>query len=295
MEEEKRLKATHQGILRIGDKDLACAVLEDGTRIISHVDVFKAFDRPARGSRARDKEINLPSFIAAENLKPYIGEEEIETITPIHYKNINGKNVKGYKAEIIPTLCNIYLQARKEEKLNKRQKQLAEISEMMVRSLSKVGIAALIDEATGYQEVRDKEALQKILDKYLAKEFAAWAKKFPDEFYREMFRLKGWAWKGMSVNRPSVVGKYTNDIVYSRLAPEILNELQIKNPKNEKGNRKVKHHQWLTDDIGNPSLSQHLHAVIGFMRATTNWSDFMKLLNRAFPKKNQQLSLLLDD
>jgi len=73
----------------------------------------------------------------------------------------------------------------------------AERSRVFLNIFAKIGIIALIDEATGYQEVRDKNALQEILDKYLRKEYAAWAKRFPDEFYIEMFRLKGWKWKGM--------------------------------------------------------------------------------------------------
>ena len=87
------------------------------------------------------------------------------------------------------------------------------------------------------------------------------------------------------MNRPSVVGKYTNDLVYERLAPELLTELEELNPKTDKGNRKAKHHQWLTEDVGHPALAQHLHAVIGFMRAWARWDQFYRLLQRAFPKK----------
>jgi len=49
-----------------------------------------------------------------------------------------------------------------------------------VRGFARVGIIALVDEATGYQEVRNKLALQAILDAFLRKELAAWAKRFPD-------------------------------------------------------------------------------------------------------------------
>jgi hypothetical protein len=68
----------------------------------------------------------------------------------------------------------------------------------------------------------DRLALQAILDKYLRKEFAAWAKQFPDDFYREIFRLRNWTWRGIKVNRPQVVARYTNDLVYARLAPGVL-------------------------------------------------------------------------
>jgi len=99
----------------------------------------------------------------------------------------------------------------------------------------------------------------------------------------------------MSVNRPSVVGTYTKDVVYERLAPGIVRELEIRNPKDAKGNRPTKHHQWLTEDIGHPALTQHIHAVMGLMRASTSWEQFHRLLVRAFPKKGETAQLIPDD
>lgn len=179
--------------------------------------------------------------------------------------------------------------------LTKQQLPIAKKCEILVRGLAQVGIVALVDEATGYQEVRDRLALQAILDAYLRKELAAWAKRFPDEFYREMFRLRGWPWERLSVSRPSIVGKFTNDLVYERLAPGVLEELQRLNPKDDRGRRKSRHHQWLTEDVGHPALAQHLHAVIGFMRASSTWDQFYRLIQRAFPKKGQTIEMNLGD
>lgn len=148
--------------------------------------------------------------------------------------------------------------------------------------------------ATGYQKVRDRQALQKILDAYLRKELAAWAKRFPNEFYEEMFRLRKWQWNGLSVKRPGFVGKLTNDLVYERLAPSLLAELNRKNPVSEAGHRKSRHHQWLSDDIGIPALAQHIHAAIALMRASDSWSAFYGMINRALPKKSGQLPLLIE-
>jgi hypothetical protein len=104
-----------------------------------------------------------------------------------------------------------------------------------------------------------------------------------------MFRLKQWDINKVKfTNRPGIVGTYTNDIVYERLAPNIVEELKKRNPK-DNGYRKVKHHQFLTDDIGHPALEQHLHTVIAFMRASTSWDGFKRLLQRALPKKNEQM------
>jgi hypothetical protein len=291
----KILKTTHEGQLKILDKILPCAVLEDGTRIISSSAIYLAFDRTPRGSARGGVKTHLrklPSFMDANNLKPYIEQGMQDLAHHIIYIDKNKTNKKGYKAEILTALCDVYLQARKDNKLTYQQKKLAEISEIMLRSLAKVGITALVDEATGYQNVRAKDALQIILDKYLLKEFATWSKKFPDEFYIQMFRLKKWDINNVSFSkRPGVVGKYTNDIVYERLAPEILKELRKRNPKNSSGNRKSKHHQFLTEDIGHPALSQHLHTVIHFMKAAANWEDFRRMIQRALPKKGEQMLL----
>jgi hypothetical protein len=121
---------------------------------------------------------------------------------------------------------------------------------------------------------------------------AAWAKRFPDEFYEHIFRLRGWQWKGRTKNPPQVVAAYTKDIVYARLAPQILEQLEKKNPI-EGGKRRAKHHQWLTDDVGNPALSQHLHAVITLMRVSKTWSQFKLMLDQALPKRGDTLRLPL--
>lgn len=169
---------------------------------------------------------------------------------------------------------------------------VAKRCEILIRGLSRLGIKALVDEATGYQEVRDRFALQAILDQFLRKEFAAWAKCFPDEFYREIFRLRKWTWKGMKVNRPQIVANYTKDLVYARLAPGILRELEVRNPI-QNGHRTAKHHQWLTEDIGHPALGQHLYAVIGLMRIATSWEQFKAMIDKAYPKRGDSLQLPL--
>ena len=146
----------------------------------------------------------------------------------------------GYEATILPDICSAILDARKKEKkLTAAELAVADQCEILTRAFAKVGIIALIDEVTGYQEIRDREALQQILDKFLRKEYAAWAQRFPEEFYREMFRLRNWQWRGMRVNRPSVVAHYTKDLVYQRLAPGILEELERRNPQGERGWRSI--------------------------------------------------------
>jgi hypothetical protein len=292
-EQVNPLKATHVGDLEIGGIRIRCAVLEDGTRVIAREGLLRAIGRT--GNPKKGELFKLPTFLRADNLKRFISQELVSSSTPLMFRPISGGTVSrmsyGYKAEILPLVCNVFLDAREAEELRANQIHIYERCKILLRGFAVVGITALVDEATGYQEVRDRLALQAILDRFLRKELAAWAKTFPDEFYREMFRLKGWHWKQLSTKRPSLVGHYTKDLVYERLAPGLLEELEKLNPKDEKGHRKRKHHQWLTEDVGHPALAQHLYAIIGFMRASTTWEHFYRMVQRAFPKKNTTMLL----
>jgi hypothetical protein len=98
-----------------------------------------------------------------------------------------------------------------------------------------------------------------------------------EEFYKEIFRLRGWNRKGMKVNRPQIVAYYTVDIVYSRLLPHIMEELESRMPRTESGRRKGRLHQLFSDDVGHPALAQHLYAVITLMRVSDDWENFMPI------------------
>lgn len=278
-----------RGSINIGGYILPCAILEGGRRVV--------WQREVVGLLTGNKKGGLGRYLSATNLQPYVPEK---------FKNINfdessivfemdGTKAHGFEAEDIVDICKMYLMARKANALLSSQIHLAHQSEIIILSLAKVGISALIDEATGYQEVRDKQALQSLLDKYLLQEYAVWAKCFPDEFYKEMFRLRGWQYPNPSGGKPGVVGKYTNDLVYERLAPGLLQELQVRNPKTASGYRKAKHHQWMSDDLGMPALSTHLMMLIALMRPCDNWEQFMRMVDISMPKKNAQLPLLAED
>lgn len=285
-------RATHTGELHIGDTKIPCAVLEDGTRVLTQWGFLRAIGRSGRPAAGRGSDVEkVAPFLAVDTLKPYISKELADSTKPMVFRIPRGIKAFGYKAELLPKVCEVYLQARDDKALLASQEKFAKACDALMRGLAHVGIVALVDEATGYEEVRDRQALQAILDKFLRHEFAAWAKRFPDEFYNEIFRLKDWTWEKVGQKRPQVVAKYTKDLVYARLGPGILRELEQRNPRNERGYRKAKHHQWLTADIGHPRLAEHIYGLIGLMRACDTWTEFMKKVNRAYPKKGDQLQL----
>jgi P63C domain len=135
------------------------------------------------------------------------------------------------------------------------------------------------------------------LEKYVTDEAQRWSKTFPDELYQEMCRLKGWKFTSeFLAKKPSVVGHYTNDIVYARLAPGVLDALRERNPViDEKGARARKHHQWLTEDHGHPKLREHIGNVIFLMKGTTRWDSFHRALQRSAPKLHETAELDFGD
>lgn len=293
--------ATHEGELKIGNASVTCAVLDDGRRLITQSGFMVALGRArqAKGRQHYDGDVNMPAFLTAKNLKPFISEDLAVTSSQVEFKTARGTKAFGYAAELLPRVCEVFLKAESADALLASQKHIAEQAQILIIGLASTGIVALVDEATGYQEVRPKDALQAYLEKVISKELAAWVKKFPDEFYENIYKLRGWTWPGMGKNRYSVVGTYTRDLVFERIAPGLLPELERKSPKNEKGNRSHKLHQWLTEDIGNPMLAQHMHSLIMFQRlAIANgfgWNRFVKMVDQVLPKKGNTLELPLDD
>ena len=164
----------------------------------------------------------------------------------------------------------------------------------MVRALATVGVIALVDEATGYERIREERALAKILEAFLDDEIHKWTRTFEYSFYEQIFRLKGWG-SAAGVKRPQVIGHYTNDLVYDRIAPGVLAELRERNPVLPQGWRKNRHHQWFTPEFGHPKLRMHIEGVTALMRAAGSWDSFKRALNRAYPKPDTQLLMATDD
>jgi hypothetical protein len=195
--------------------------------------------------------LQLPVFLQANNLQAFIPQGNMDVFKPIRFKRLHGGAYSiGYKAEILPKSCNVFLDAKEAGKLVVSQFATADRCKILSRGFSEVGIIALVDEATGYQYDRAKDALAEILEKFIAKELQGWTRTFPVEFYEHIFRLQHWPFNPKSVKRPSVIGHYTNNIIYKRLAPGVLKELRKNNPPVD-GRRKHKFYPMVeTTELG---------------------------------------------
>ena len=277
----------------IGDIEIPAYVLEDETRVLTQRGVFTAFDTRRGGHYRVGAE--LPRFLATKALAPHItGVLRLALTKPILFTLSSGPGAHGYPATLLPDICGVILQARSDGDLNHRQRGLAERSELLLRGLAHVGIIALVDEATGYQRIREERALATILEEFLDKELQPWTRTFPFTFYEQIFRLKGWG-NAAGVKRPSVIGHYTNDFVYDRIAPGVLDELRSRNPVLPQGWRRNRHHQWFTPEYGHPRLKEHLEGVTALMRVAGSWDGLLRSLDHVYPKLGTQFPMAISD
>lgn len=275
-------KALRDGKLNLGFMEIPCAVLKDGTRLITTSSVNKALGRsnPSGGKGGIDK---LPPFLNILTLKPFISKELSSSISPLEFKMKNGAKAFGYKAETLPMICEVFLKARDTGVLTEKQLAHAATADLIMRSLAHVGIIALIDEATGFQEFRDKDALQKILDQYLTSEEAKWSKTFNDSFYLSIFKLKKWNPCKEMRFKPQAMANITKDLVYKRLVPGLMDALEEKNPVNQNGRRKMKHHQFFTRELGLSHLKGHIFMLEKLMNSSHTWEEFIQKVNNLLP------------
>lgn len=285
-------RATHQGTLNIDGAPLDCVVLEDGRRVISQASILSVLGRdPSSGRQSRYE--NRPPFLGANNLLPYFTLELTEMFDRIDYRVEGTKGIKnGYNAEILPRVCNVYLAARSEGALSPSQQKAAEESERVVRALSLVGITALVDEATGYQDTRARNELQKLLEVYIAEDFRPWMKRFPEIFFKEMYRLHGWEFRPGNHHHPSYTGKFINQYIYEAMPAGVLDRLRELNPTTAAGGRSRKHHQHLTEDQGVRHLERQIQQTITLMRASDTKEEFKMLFDKVNPSHTEHEGLI---
>ena len=276
-------KIVNDGVLDLNGFQIPCYVLEDGTRVLSGNAMQNALNLQDESNNASGT--RLARYLGQTSLKPFIYKEK----TPGHYDPIvcykGNSKINGYEATTLIDICDGILEARNNIKLSTRQEIIATQCEILVRSFAKVGLIALIDEATGYQYERERDELQKILKAYISEELLPWQKRFPDIYYKELFRLNGWDYTVNGIKkRPGVIGKWTNRLIYEELPKGVLSELKNKTPISESGNKLARYHQSLTLNVGEPNLNAQIGKIITLFQLSDNmqhvWSQFSKLKDR---------------
>lgn len=280
-------KATHHGTLEVGGTSLACFVLDDGRRVVSGRGLTAAIGMKGRGQGA--------ARIAGHKLIKHYENSKLSLAieSPIKFvgKSPKGDNMPsdGFEATVLQEVCEAILTARDMGLVvTEQERRYAAQADVLMRGFARVGIIALVDEATGYQKDRARDALAKILEAYVAKELQPWVKTFPLDYYEQMCRLRGLPFPAEGNTYPSYFGTLTNNIVYDRLAPGLRKELKQQAAKDE---RKGRLHQRLTAGIGHPKLREHLASVVTVMKLSKDYPDFEGKLDVIHPKFGETMKL----
>ncbi len=285
--------------MKIGEAEIACAVLNTKQRVLTQSGVMRSLGRArqAKGRQYYDGDVNLPAFLTAKNLKPFIPKELYVTSSQIEFRQKNRGKAFGYPAELLPKVCRVFVNADAANKLTAGQKHIAAKARLLLEGLAEVGIIGLVDEATGYQEKRARDELQAILAAYISPTLLPWTERFPQEFFREMFRVYNWPWPPAGgtyagPKGPRYAGKLIKQIVYGNLPPGVLTELEHQNPADKKWQRRNRMTQLLTSEIGHPHVEKLVAVITMLFRVSDNRHAFWKHYARAFPKAGDQMELL---
>ncbi|KAF2327271.1 P63C domain-containing protein [Flavobacterium daemonense] len=292
-------KISHEGELDLNGFKIPCYVLENGERVLSTAGMQRALGLETEANQRSSG--RLDEILSSKAVSRFISTDEdsakYNSVTCYQGK----KKISAYKAVILPEICETMLKVRDYAKSNgeylgSRQLSVIEHADILIRALARVGIIALVDEATGYQYEREKDALQVVLKAYINDELLKWQQKFPDSFYFEIFRLNKWDYTVSGIKkRPGVIGTWTNELIYKQLPKGVLDELKTKTPKSESGNYTARFFQSLTPDIGHPALTAQIYKVIGIMSVSNTWEEFKNSFNRMVDRANGQIELNFDE
>lgn len=296
--DDKILKAKYgsdKTPLHLGELEIPCYVLEDGTRVFSGRGIQKAIGYGNKSGQW------MSSFCKMEGISSYLcaGDNSISErlSNPVKFKRNDAggsqSTTNGYEVTLLVDICSAIIDANRAGVFN--DETIVRNADIIIRSVAKVGIIALVDEATGYQYERENDELQKILKAYISEELLPWQKRFPDIFYKELFRLNGWDFtvKGIK-KRPGIIGKWTNMFIYEKLPNGVLDELKKKTPKNESGNRTSRYHQLLTLDIGEPNLEKQINKVITLFQVSDNMKQFCDNFKKMKMRQIGQMEIPFD-
>lgn len=271
--------AKWRGKIDLGGDELDVYVLNTESRVISLRSAIRSISKTESG--------NLGAYIGVSSIKPYVNSDLI--LGELLDFSIPGTQFtgRGMTTEHFELICRGYVQALYEgAPLTDRQKEIAIKCAVLTAGLTRTGLDALIDEATGYQYERAEDALQVKLRAFIAEELRAWEKTFPDELWEEFGRLTGWATPLQT--RPKWWGKLVIELIYDTLDADVAAYLKANKPP-----AGVHWHRQLTENLGVRQLVSRCWEVIGVSKTCDNIHELRQRVAQHYGKKPVQMTMYL--
>lgn len=265
------------GRIDLGGDPIDCYVLDTGERVLALRSAIRAISGADSG--------NLGNYIGVSALKPFINSDLV--LGELIEFSIPGTQFKGLGLTTgnFELILSAYVKALYEKvDLTERQRDIAVKCAVISAGLVRLGLDALVDEATGYQYERADDALQVKLKAFIAEELRAWEKTFPDELWQEFGRLTNWS--GPLHSRPRWWGKLVIELIYDTLDPDVATYL--KDHKPEKG---VHWHRQLTENLGVRQLVSRCYEVVGMAKTCSDIRELREKVAEHYGKQTIQLTI----
>jgi hypothetical protein len=266
--------------LKIIGVEIECYVLDDGRRVLAFAGLQRAIGLADGGSMTAGKN-RLEDFARRDRIKQFLGPDALKKIERPFMIRVGSTKKYALEGEVLPALCDAVVEASAHGVLQPQQFEIAHRCIALQQALKKIAIDALIDEASGYQNVRDEQELQRLLEAYVRAEHNPYNVIVPDDFTREVCRVYGWPYRE-NKRLPRYAGKILRSTIYDQMPTPVLPALDERNPADANWQRQKKHHQFLTRDVGLPHFKTQLAGVMALLRASTNKKMFWDLFERAY-------------
>lgn len=271
-----RLRSIANGDLTIAGQSVECHVLSDGRRVLdtSQAQAFLglgAKDRHFWRSLAR-----IPGLSA-----------EIQAGPRIAFVLPDGRSVAyGYEASFIMDVCLAYQAAFLKDALHHKQAPTARRAMSMVAAAAKVGLEALIDEATGYQKRRPGDYLRGRFSDLLRDHHDDWKRRWNDDLMDALCRLYGRR-HVPGTPPPRCLWRAEGMIYDLVIGPDVMAEVRRRNPEPEHG---TNHHQLFRDPVQS-LLGDDLRVILALAQTAATKRDFWHHMRVHYCREPLQLRL----
>lgn len=258
-------------------------------------------DIPVLSGRGMQKALGLPNKTGTElqnlfnskELSGLITDDLLQAINTVYAFKRDGAGGSqamtfGSRARVFIKICIFFRNALDKGYLPERNAYIAHKASQIIDNFAEEGIEAVAKRITGYDDIKERYAIEKALGTVVAPEIREYAKRFDKWFYEEIYRLKGWDYEpirnGTIKNTNSQLGLITMDIVWDRVIAGLQNKLkELNNERDKSGNLTHYHHQHLTDK-GLALLKSHLSFLEALLKTSKTWESFMFNLDILKPK-----------
>jgi hypothetical protein len=275
------LKATHKGNFKTEfGIDVDCYVLDDPQRtaVISQSGMGRALGLSSRGNA-------FPRFLTSNSMASAVGAELRQKIeNPIKFQWGTGGAgqppaiINGFNVALIIDLCNVILEVDAGGHLAPNQKGVAKQARIILNASGKSGITRLVYDLVGYSPSAEETIAA--FKMYVQEEARTYEREFPNELYREWYRLYGIPVPGKG--KPWLFKHLTVRHIYFPLAKSNGKILTlVRALKASDGDVRKKLFQFLSE-IGARALGRHIGRVQEMAESSDNATAYEAKINERF-------------